>query len=97
MGLLNCLRVMKCSFLFYPCLNNDYNILFWLREGHYGKQGQKILHVEEGLQPGIEALVGDLLPKLSQLRPGDRIRCNPSPASQRVEQLAREFLRILHS
>jgi hypothetical protein len=54
------------------------------------------LHVEEDLEPGVEAGVRDLLPDLAQLLLVDLICLHPQTAAQCVEQLERELLGFRH-
>jgi hypothetical protein len=74
--------------------------------GIRGKKGKKrgawknfssSVHVEEDLEPRVEALIGDLEPEVVELLLGDPLQVLPPPPRQRVEDAHRELLGVHHS
>ena len=57
-----------------------------------------LLHVEERLKPGIEAVIGDLIPELFEFSFVDGVTSNVTPTSKCTEQLSGKFFGVfVHS
>lgn len=74
--------------------------LFWVNNGSASimwNRQTEFLHVKEGLQPSIKAMIRDLFPEFPQLSFAYCWWCYPSPSSQGLEEFTGKLFGFIHS